>query len=68
VRDGSEGLVVAPNDAHALAEAFSRLAGDGVLVARLGSAARVRVLDGFTERHVMNAVKRLYAGLLAGAP
>jgi glycosyltransferase involved in cell wall biosynthesis len=68
VRDGIEGLVVAPNDAHALAEAFSRLAGDAALVQRLGSAARVRVLDGFTERHVMDAVKRLYAGLLAGAP
>jgi glycosyltransferase involved in cell wall biosynthesis len=68
VRDGIEGLVVAPNDAHALAEAFSRLAGDAALVQRLGSAARARVLDGFTERHVMEAVKRLYAGLLADAP
>jgi glycosyltransferase involved in cell wall biosynthesis len=67
VRDGIEGLVVAPNDPHALAEAFSRLAGDAALVARLGSAARRRVLDGFTERHVMEAVKRLYAGLLADA-
>ena len=65
VRDGVEGLVVAPDDATALANAFERLAADPGLVSRLGAAARARVLDGFTERAVMDAVKRLYADMLA---
>jgi glycosyltransferase involved in cell wall biosynthesis len=65
VRDGIEGFLVPPNDPAALADAFARLAGDPALVASLGGAARARVLDGFTERHVMEAVKRLYGSLLA---
>jgi glycosyltransferase involved in cell wall biosynthesis len=65
VRDGVEGLLVPPNDPGALADAFVRLAADAALVARLGAAARARVLDGFTERAVMDAVKALYADMLA---
>jgi glycosyltransferase involved in cell wall biosynthesis len=65
VREGVEGLLVPPNDAGALADAFARLAADAALVARLGAAARARVLDGFTERAVMDAVKALYADMLA---
>jgi glycosyltransferase involved in cell wall biosynthesis len=67
VRDGVEGMVVPP-DVGALAEAIRRLAADPALVARFGAAARARVLEGFTERHVMEAVGRLYAGLLAEVP
>jgi hypothetical protein len=33
----------------------------------MGEAARARILDGFTERDVMERVKRLYAGMLAEA-
>jgi glycosyltransferase involved in cell wall biosynthesis len=58
---------VPPNDAEALADAFTRLAEDPSLVARMGEAARARILDGFTERAVMDAVKRLYAGMLGAA-
>jgi glycosyltransferase involved in cell wall biosynthesis len=65
VRDGIEGFLVPPGDAAALADAFARLAADPALVARLGEAARARILDGFTERHIMDAVQRLYGGLLA---
>ncbi len=65
VRDGIEGLVVPPDNAEALAAALVRLAGDPALVARMGEAARQRVLDGFTERAVMDAVKRLYQEALA---
>jgi glycosyltransferase involved in cell wall biosynthesis len=68
VRDGVEGLVVPPNDGAALAEAFARLAADHPLVARMGEAARARVLDGFTDRDVMEAVKQVYTAILAGAP
>ncbi|MEF2071613.1 glycosyltransferase family 4 protein [Consotaella aegiceratis] len=64
VRDGIEGRVV-PCEADALAEAMVRLAGDRELVERMGNAARERVLSGFTERHVMETVKSLYADLLA---
>ncbi|HEX8165051.1 MAG TPA: glycosyltransferase family 4 protein [Beijerinckiaceae bacterium] len=65
VRDGVEGLLVPPGDPAALAGVFQRLAADPALVARMGEAARERILDGFTERDVMAAVKRVYAALLA---
>ena len=65
VRDKVEGCLVPPNDAAALADAFLSLAGDPERVARMGSAARTRVLDGFTERDVMDEVKRLYASMLS---
>src|SRR3954453_21163640 len=68
VRDGIEGLLVPPGDAAALAGAFATLAADSGLVARRGAAARARVLDGFTERDVMEAVKRVYAAMLAAPP
>src|SRR3954468_24466128 len=64
VRDGVEGLVVPPNDAEALAAALAALAADPALVARTGQAARARILEGFTERAVMDAVKRIYAAML----
>jgi glycosyltransferase involved in cell wall biosynthesis len=60
VRDAVEGLVVRPGNVPALTAAFVRLAAAPDLVARMGEAARNRVLDGFTERDVMEAVKQLY--------
>ena len=68
VRNGIEGFVVPPDDSKALAEALIRLAGNPGLVARMGAAARLRVLDGFTERDVAEAVKRLYAELYPVQP
>jgi glycosyltransferase involved in cell wall biosynthesis len=65
VRHEREGLLVPPNDAEALAEAFVRVAAHPMLVGRMAEAARARVLEGFTERHVIDAVKRLYADMLA---
>ena len=64
VRHEREGLVVAPNDADALTEAFVRVAAHPMLVGRMAEAARARVLEGFTERHVIDTVKRLYADML----
>jgi glycosyltransferase involved in cell wall biosynthesis len=66
VRDGVEGLVVQPGDPRALADALVRLARDPGLVARMGDAARARVLDGFTEQAVADDVKRLYREMLGG--
>jgi glycosyltransferase involved in cell wall biosynthesis len=68
VRDGREGLIVPANDPGALADAFVRLANSPILVAQMGEAARIRVLAGFTERHVTNAVKRLYTRMLVDPP
>ena len=67
VRDGVEGLLGAPGDPEPLAEALARLAADPALVARMGEAARARVLDAFTERHAMEATAALLRRL-AGQP
>ncbi len=65
VRDGVEGRLVPPGDAASLTEALLALLAGPDLVARMGEAARARVLDGFTERDVMDDVKRLYRSMLA---
>ena len=67
VSDGSEGFVVPSDDPAALADAFRRLAADPVLLPRMGAAARARVLHGYTERDVIDAIKALYAELLGQA-
>ena len=54
-----------PGDAAALCEALVSLSHQPDLVARMGEAARNRVLDGFTERDVMDSVKQLYRSMLA---
>ncbi|WP_230530119.1 glycosyltransferase family 4 protein [Microvirga roseola] len=64
VRDGIEGRIVAPNDSSGLAEALVALASNPDLVVRMGEAVRARVLDGFTERDVMDRLKSLYISIL----
>lgn len=58
VSHGDTGLLVPPDDAHAIAEAVQRLLGDAGLAARLGDAGAARV------REVGDPAKHL-AGLLA---
>ena len=65
VRHDVEGLLVPPGDAASLSEALMTLAQEPDRVARMGEAARVRALDGFTERDVMDRVKELYRSVLA---
>jgi len=65
VRDGVEGRLVPPGDPGSLAEALVALSQEPDRVARMGEAARARVLDGFTERDVIDGVKRLYVSMLA---
>lgn len=65
VREGIEGRLVPANDAAGLAEALAALSRQPDEVARMGEAARTRVLDGFTERDVIESVKQLYRSILA---
>ena len=64
VRGGIEGLIVPPNNAAALADALAKLIADPTLTARMGAAARGRLLDGFTEQHVAEAAIGAYRRLL----
>jgi glycosyltransferase involved in cell wall biosynthesis len=61
VRDREDGLLVAPEDPRALAAAVTHLLGDGALRARLGAAARERVLSLFAARLVAERMARRYA-------
>ena len=48
IDDGSNGLLVAPDDAAGLVAAIEKLRGDAALAARLGAAARATILDRYT--------------------
>ena len=65
VRDGQDGMVVPVDDVAALARALITLARAPALAERMGDNARARLIDGHTERDVMNAVKALYRSLLS---
>lgn len=68
VRHGSEGLVVPPDDAKALAAALAELAGDEALRVRMGAAARARFMAGYTEAHVTAAITASYQRILSALP
>ena len=52
-----------PDDPQSLAHAIARLASDSFLRHRMGEAARMRLLHGFTEDHVVGALRQSYASL-----
>jgi glycosyltransferase involved in cell wall biosynthesis len=60
VVDGETGLLVPPGDVSALRAALERLLGDAELRARLGRAARDRVLAEFTWQRYTDEVRRAY--------
>lgn len=64
VRDGVEGFVVPPENAAALADALQGLSGNAELRVRMGEAARLRLLHGFTEAHVKQSLRGVYHSLL----
>ncbi len=67
VRDGLDGMLVPVDDHAAMARALVTLSRSPMLVERMGQSARNRVLDGFTERDVMDGVKGLWRDML-GVP
>ncbi|HEY3765325.1 MAG TPA: glycosyltransferase [Gaiellales bacterium] len=66
IRDGREGLLVAPGSPAELAEALTRLCADPDLRYRLGAAARRRRHDTFDLPGFVHTLEELY-GELAGA-
>jgi glycosyltransferase involved in cell wall biosynthesis len=67
VRDGVEGFIVPPEDAAALADALQKLARDPDLRLRMGEAARLRLMQGFTEAQVKQSLRAAYLSLLGRA-
>jgi glycosyltransferase involved in cell wall biosynthesis len=64
IEDGVDGLLYAPGDVPALAEALRRLAADPRLRSRLGAAARERARV-FEPDRIAAQVQALYAALVA---
>ena len=64
VRNGVEGLVVPPGDPLALAGALRHLAREPDLRERMGEAARLRLLHGYTDAHLREALRAAYQSLL----
>ncbi|MEU7133548.1 GT4 family glycosyltransferase PelF [Streptomyces sp. NPDC046261] len=68
---GDSGLVVPPRDPRSMARAALRLLGDAGLRARMGEAARLRVIEQFTLRQTISAFRDIYhdlAGLRRNGP
>ncbi len=67
VVQGRTGLLVAPEDPDALADALARLTRDSELRARLGAAGPGRIAEGFAAAQMCDAYARLYRELLVEA-
>lgn len=65
VVEGVHGLFVPVRDDHAIAGAISRLADDGELLARAGSACRRRVAHSYSSERLAGDFGHLYAALCA---
>jgi glycosyltransferase involved in cell wall biosynthesis len=64
VREGEDGFLVDTGDTDALADRLARLASDPSLRARMGDAARARVLPRYAVGRLVEDVDRLYRSLL----
>jgi len=68
IRPGECGLLVPAGDRAAFAREMRRLQQDSELAARLGNAARVRMLSEFSVERMVSAHVALYRALLASPP
>lgn len=60
IEDGTQGLLISPNDSHQLTNALRRLGRDPALRASLGQAARQRAEQDFSIAAMTNAYERIY--------
>jgi glycosyltransferase involved in cell wall biosynthesis len=67
IRDGVDGLLVAPGDANSLARAIVRLKTDAALQRRLGQSGRQRILDGHDVATNVRRLGEVFRRRLAGA-
>jgi glycosyltransferase involved in cell wall biosynthesis len=58
IENGVSGLLVTPANPDALAQAMLRIMRDGALRARLGPAARARIIGGFSAARSADALAR----------
>ncbi len=65
VRDGTDGLLVAENDAAAMARAMLRLANDPVLAAQFGASFRERVRAEYSRRRSIERLQGLLRAVAA---
>jgi len=65
VEDGKTGLMVAPRDVQALAEALARLRGDPDLRQSLGQAALCQARERFPMARMLDAMEGVFQGVLA---
>ncbi|MBM3308326.1 MAG: glycosyltransferase [Candidatus Eisenbacteria bacterium] len=68
VLDGETGLLVAPEDPRALADAVVRLVSDRELAARLCANAVRLVRDRFTFERMVEGNERVYTSIVSGRP
>jgi glycosyltransferase involved in cell wall biosynthesis len=67
VDDGRTGLLVARQDARALAAAIGRLASDPARRSAMGQAARAKAVQEFDQRRQIDITLAVYADLLGRA-
>lgn len=67
VRDGLDGVLVAPGSSEALSAAIAELLDDAPRAAAMGRAARARVKSDFSPQSELRAYRELYRELSAGA-
>ena len=65
VGDGEHGLVVAPRDAEAIAQAIAALAADRAHLLRMSAACRKRIATAYSIERVARDFSQLYWGLCA---
>ena len=66
--DGETGLLVPPNDPHALADALRTLLGNPALRARMGTAGQRRVEEVFSVKQMVRKTIDVYQRVLAADP